>query len=105
MTIQNVLGKSLIKVVPETKQCVQNFSSFISLRSAEAKLTSSYLRLIDYTNLFGALFLPVTLKGFDEASASDYPLKLRNSAKSKIKFALYRRYADYLTSMEKILSR
>ena len=105
VTIHNSPGKCLIKAVPETKQCVQNFSSFISLRSAEAKLISSYLRLTDYTNIFGALFLPVTLKDFVVESASDYPAKLRNSAKDKIKFAIYRRYADYLTDMEKYLSR
>ena len=103
--VENYENRSVLIATPEENQSVQKFSSFISLKSAETKLTSSYLRLTDYTNDLGALFLPLTLKNFDSKSVPDYPENenLRQRAKNKINFSLYRRHADYLTGITSIL--
>ena len=75
------------------------------MRSAEAKLVSSYLRLIDYTNFYGALFLPLTYRELDSKSISDYPLQLRTRAKSKVNFYIFQRFSDYLQWMAENLNR
>ena len=75
---------------------MQNYESFVTEKAAENKLLSSYLRLTDYTNNLGGVFLPKIINTFNSVSATGYPAQIKNKAIKRMKFAVYQKYANLL---------